>query len=91
MEEDIIANSKFCVSVDFLSDVDLKLIYLNDEEKNITFFFNIKKNKNVRITNLYVDFECSTNTLVEYNVEEGAMLTVCDFASLNTNINEYSV
>lgn len=87
-DEEILEKASFCTNINILNDLSLKLIHLNDEESNLVYFFNLKRGVNANISNLYIDYKCNTNTLIEYNVEEGAVLNVCDFASLNANVCE---
>lgn len=89
-ESDVIKNSSFWTNVNIENDVDIKCIYLNDEESNMTYFYNIKKGINVNIVNIYLGFNCNTKVLVEYNVREGAFLNVCDFSSVNSELSEFN-
>lgn len=89
-ENDIIKNSSFWTNINIENDVNIKCIYLNDEESNMTYFYNIKKGINVNIVNIYLEFSCNTNVLVEYNVGEDASLNVCDFSSVKCEINEFN-
>ncbi len=95
-ECEISRKANFNVSLDIYKDIDLKLIYLNDDEENLAFSFEIERNLNVKITNIIVSIEIptgsnriETNMLFDYNLNDDAKVVVTNFSNIETKTNVF--
>ena len=64
-EEEIVNNSRFATVVNIYKSGTLKIIRFNDEQKYSNLVFNIKKDVEIDIVNIYYDVTTNTNALVD--------------------------
>ena len=89
-EDDIISNAHFNNYLLFKKDMDIKIIYLNDEEDNITFSFDFERDINVNVTNIFLAFDRDTNILNDYNLNDCTNIVINNFTNYDKNILEYN-
>lgn len=77
-----------CVSINIKKDINIKVIYFDDCESDCSFVYNIDENINVSITNIISNFCVNSKHYIEYNVRENAILNVCDFESVKSELDE---
>lgn len=74
-EDEIVLKSSFTTVVNIYKSSTLKVIRLNDETKHSNIVFNIVKDIDVNITNIYFDIITDTKALVEVVCEKRSNVT----------------
>lgn len=69
-EYDIVVKSPFTTVVNIYKSSNLKVIRINDETKHSSIVFNVARNVDVNITNIYFDILTDTKALVEVVCEK---------------------
>lgn len=86
-EENIERASRFTTVVNIYKSSSLKVIRINDENKNSSIVFNISNNAEVEITNIYFQVEVDTNALVEIVCDDFSKV---NYTSIQTSKNEFN-
>lgn len=89
-EENIIANAHFNNCINIKKDIDLKIIYLNDDEDNLNFAFDIARNARVNILHIFVACERDTKILRDYNLNDNVYLNNITFNHYENNVVEHN-
>lgn len=88
-EEEIANNSRFTTVVNIYKSGNLKIIRFNEEEKNTNLVFNIKKDVNINIVNIYYDVITNTNALVEVICQKRSSVKYTSIQTVKKEFGEY--
>lgn len=89
-EDKILSNSRFNNNILINKDIDLKIIYLNDDEDYLSFSFEIKRDIKVNITNIYLSYIRDTQVVSDYNLNDNAIVKVTNFTNYDSKVKEYT-
>ena len=89
-EENIIEKAHFNNCINIKKDVDLKIIYLNDDEDNLSFSFDIQRNVKVNILHIFLACQRNTNILRDYNLNDNVVLKNISFNNYENEVLEHN-
>lgn len=89
-EENIIEKAHFNNCIKIKKDVELKIIYLNDDEDNLSFSFDIQRNVKVNILHIFLACQRNTNILRDYNLNDNVVLKNISFNNYENEVLEHN-
>lgn len=88
-EEEIVNNSRFATVVNIYKSGALKIIRFNDEQKYSNLVFNIKKDVEIDIVNIYYDVTTNTNALVDIICGKRSNVKYTSIQTVKQEFSEY--
>ena len=89
-EEDIISNAHFNNCINIKKDIDLKIIYLNDDEDNLSFSFDIERNVKVNMIHIVLACQRDCRILRDYNLNDNVLLNNITFNNYENKVIEHN-
>ncbi len=88
-EEDIVNNSRFTTVVNIYKSGTLKIIRFNDKQQYSNLVFNIKKDVEIDIVNIYYDVTTNTNALVDVICSKRSNVKYTSVQTVKQEFSEY--
>ena len=89
-EEDIISNAHFNNYISIKKDIDLKIIYLNDDEDNLSFSFDIERNVKASLIHIFLACQRDCRILRDYNLNDNVLLNNITFNNYENIVIEHN-
>ena len=85
-EEDIVSNAHFNNCINIKKDIDLKIIYLNDDEDFLSFSFDIERNVKVNMIHIFLACQRDCRILRDYNLNDNVLLNNITFNNYENKV-----